>query len=39
MIFIDFCDLKDMRKALKRDIKQESIIPLNKPITADDLEW
>jgi hypothetical protein len=29
----------DMRKALKRDVKKESVVPLTKPITPDELEW
>ena len=29
----------DMRKALPRDVKKESIIPLKHAITPDDLEW
>jgi hypothetical protein len=29
----------DMRKALPRDAKKESVIPLPHPITPDELEW
>ena len=29
----------DMRKALKRDKKKESVVPLKEPITPDQLEW
>lgn len=32
-------DALDMRKALPRDVKKESIIPLKKPIRPEDLEW
>jgi len=28
-----------MRKALPRDVKKESIIPLKDPIRPEDLEW
>jgi hypothetical protein len=29
----------DMRKALSRDVEKKSIIPLEKPIHPDELEW
>jgi hypothetical protein len=29
----------DMRKALPRDVEKKSIIPLDHPITPDQLEW
>ncbi|KAI8799514.1 acyl-CoA N-acyltransferase [Cladochytrium replicatum] len=32
-------DAFDMRKALPRDAKKESMIPLTKPIRPEDLEW
>jgi N-terminal acetyltransferase B complex catalytic subunit len=32
-------DAFDMRKALARDRHKESIVPLSKPITPDELEW
>eukprot|EP01034_Spumella_vulgaris_P031810 gene31810-39295_t len=32
-------DAYDMRKALRRDVFKESIIPLPHPITPDQLEW
>mmetsp|Transcript_1652 Transcript_1652/g.2711 ORF Transcript_1652/g.2711 Transcript_1652/m.2711 type:complete len:174 (+) Transcript_1652:87-608(+) len=32
-------DAYDMRKALRRDAKQESVIPLGRPITPEELEW
>jgi N-terminal acetyltransferase B complex catalytic subunit len=32
-------DAWDMRKALKRDVKKESVIPLDKPVLPHDLEW
>ena len=32
-------DAFDMRKALPRDKKKESVIPLPRPITPDELEW
>lgn len=32
-------DAFDMRKALIRDTKKESVIPMKRPITADELEW
>ena len=32
-------DAYDMRKALMRDVKKESTIPLKHPITPDQLEW
>ena len=28
-----------MRKAMKRDVDKESVIPLSKPIYPQDLEW
>jgi N-terminal acetyltransferase B complex catalytic subunit len=32
-------DALDMRKALKRDVAKNSIIPLKKPVRPEDLEW
>jgi N-terminal acetyltransferase B complex catalytic subunit len=32
-------DAFDMRKALPRDVKKKSIIPLTRPIRPDELEW
>lgn len=32
-------DAYDMRKALRRDAMRESVVPLKKPITPDELEW
>lgn len=32
-------DALDMRKALPRDVKKESIVPLDHPIRPEDLEW
>ncbi|KAI9208749.1 acyl-CoA N-acyltransferase [Polychytrium aggregatum] len=32
-------DAFDMRKALPRDVKKESIIPLKHPVRPEDLEW
>lgn len=32
-------DAFDMRKALPRDVKKESVIPLDHPIRPEDLEW
>jgi N-terminal acetyltransferase B complex catalytic subunit len=32
-------DAYDMRKALKRDVKKESVVPLGRPITPEELEW
>ena len=32
-------DAYDMRKALRRDALRESVVPLKKPITPDELEW
>jgi len=32
-------DAYDMRKALRRDTLRESVVPLKKPITPDELEW
>uniref|UniRef100_A0A7S0STT6 N-acetyltransferase domain-containing protein n=1 Tax=Chromulina nebulosa TaxID=96789 RepID=A0A7S0STT6_9STRA len=32
-------DAYDMRKALLRDIKKESVIPLTRPVSVDELEW
>ncbi len=32
-------DAFDMRKALPRDVKKESIIPLKHPVLPEDLEW
>ena len=32
-------DALDMRKALPRDIHKQSIIPLDKPVLPEDLEW
>jgi N-terminal acetyltransferase B complex catalytic subunit len=32
-------DAFDMRKALPRDVKKKSMIPLPHPITPDELEW
>ena len=32
-------DAWDMRKALKRDVKKESVIPLKDPVLPEDLEW
>ena len=32
-------DALDMRKALPRDVKKESVIPLDHPIRPEDLEW
>ena len=35
----DVEDAWDMRKALKRDVKKESVIPLDKPVLPHELEW
>jgi len=32
-------DAFDMRKALDRDVYKKSVVPLDKPITPDELEW
>lgn len=32
-------DALDMRKALSRDVKKQSIIPLKHPVRPEDLEW
>ena len=32
-------DAYDMRKAMRRDVKKESVIPLKHPITPDMVEW
>jgi N-terminal acetyltransferase B complex catalytic subunit len=32
-------DAFDMRKALARDVKKESMIPLDHPVKPEDLEW
>ncbi len=32
-------DALDMRKALSRDKKKQSVIPLDKPVFPEDLEW
>ena len=32
-------DAYDMRKALKRDVKKESTVPLGRPIRPEELEW
>jgi N-terminal acetyltransferase B complex catalytic subunit len=32
-------DAFDMRKALPRDSKKESVIPLDRPIRPEELEW
>lgn len=32
-------DAYDMRKALKRDAKKESVVPLGRPILPEELEW
>lgn len=32
-------DALDMRKALPRDIYKDSIVPLDKPVNPEDLEW
>jgi len=32
-------DAWDMRKALERDVKQESVVPLDHPVLPQDLEW
>jgi len=32
-------DALDMRKALKRDSKKESVVPLDHPVMPEDLEW
>ena len=32
-------DALDMRKALPRDVEKKSIIPLDHPVKAEDLEW
>jgi N-terminal acetyltransferase B complex catalytic subunit len=32
-------DALDMRKALPRDVNQESVIPLGHPVRPEDLEW
>jgi GNAT superfamily N-acetyltransferase len=32
-------DALDMRKALPRDVKKESVVPMTRPITPDELEW
>lgn len=35
----DIEDAWDMRKALPRDRHNQSVIPLDKPILPEDLEW
>jgi N-terminal acetyltransferase B complex catalytic subunit len=35
----DIEDAWDMRKALPRDRHKQSVIPLDKPILPEDLEW
>jgi len=32
-------DAWDMRKALERDVKRESVVPLDHPVLPQDLEW
>jgi N-terminal acetyltransferase B complex catalytic subunit len=32
-------DAYDMRKALRRDVKKESVVPLGRPVTPEELEW
>jgi len=32
-------DAYDMRKSLSRDVKKETTIPLERPVTADEIEW
>ncbi len=32
-------DAFDMRKALSRDVSKESVVPLNRPVTIEELEW
>ena len=32
-------DAFDMRKALKRDVKKTSVIPMKEPVLPEDLEW
>lgn len=32
-------DALDMRKALRRDVKKASIVPLKHPVRPEDLEW
>lgn len=32
-------DALDMRKALPRDVKKESIIPCDRPVRPEELEW
>ena len=32
-------DAWDMRKALKRDVKKESAVPLDRPVMPEELEW
>ena len=32
-------DAFDMRKALPRDIKKKSIIPMDRPVLPEELEW
>eukprot|EP00607_Mallomonas_marina_P008358 CAMPEP_0182423502 /NCGR_PEP_ID=MMETSP1167-20130531/9531_1 /TAXON_ID=2988 /ORGANISM="Mallomonas Sp, Strain CCMP3275" /LENGTH=128 /DNA_ID=CAMNT_0024602551 /DNA_START=269 /DNA_END=655 /DNA_ORIENTATION=- len=32
-------DALDMRKALQRDKEKLSVVPLSRPVTADELEW
>ena len=34
-----FLSDSDMRRALRRDKKKESVVPLTRPITPDELEW
>ena len=32
-------DAYDMRKSMSRDVKKETTIPLERPVTADEIEW
>jgi hypothetical protein len=32
-------DAFDMRKALPRDVKKKSVIPMDRPVLPEDLEW
>lgn len=32
-------DAFDMRKALARDVKRESVVPMKHPVRTEDLEW
>lgn len=32
-------DAWDMRKALPRDVRKESVVPLDHPVRPEDLEW